>query len=624
MKILFRHIGLKLIIAISIATILIIGAYAYFNVRSQSMLMLDEISRHVDQQSETIKSGTKYAMLSYSPETIHHIIQTIGIQPSIQEIRVLNKDGEIIYSSDTTQIGVMLDKKAEACYTCHASNQPMERLDMSERTRIYQVHPDSSRLFGVINPIYNEPSCWQSDCHVHPADKKVLGVLDMTFDLQEMDDQISLVKLKMVIFALFAIASLGMVLWLFVRIWINKPLQGLVTATHQVASGNLSYTIGNLSYDELGDLAQSFNHMTQKLSEARMQLFQSDKLASLGRLAAGVAHEINNPLTGILTYSSFLLKRAVNQPELQADLEVIVRETKRSREIVKSLLDFARQSVPKKSAADIHEIINRALGLLDNQIGVNHVIVNKKYDPSLPALTADSNQLQQVFTNLIANANDAIGPGGGAITIQTKRTILQPFGSTQIKQALCPKGHELMDHELKIGGAPSIRVRGKSQGAEGYIHIDPVYGKNRNHYGFQVGENESIDVSCSKCNMSLMDASKKCPACGDPIYVLEIPGKGRFEGCLKKGGEWQYWEIIEQEGGREYIEINIEDTGCGIPKENLQKIFEPFYTTKGQKGTGLGLAVIWGIVDNHDGAIFVKSEVGAGATFTVQLPVIKK
>jgi len=624
MKIIFHRIGFKLILAISIATILIIGFSAYFNVRSQNACLLSEITRHVIHQSETIKSGTKYAMLSYSPETIHHIIQTIGKQPNIHDIRVLNKEGEIIYSSDSSQIGFMLDKRAEACYTCHASDKPLERLETSERTRIYQMHPDSSRLLGVINPIYNEPSCWQSDCHVHPKDIKVLGVLDVTFGLQELDDQIRLTKIKMVLFSIFAIFALSGVLWFFVRIWVNKPLRGLVTATHQVASGNLSYTIGNLGQDELGRLAQSFNHMTQKLSEARMQLFQSDKLASLGRLAAGVAHEINNPLTGILTYSSFLLKRTTNQPELQADLEVIVRETKRSREIVKSLLDFARQSVPKKSATDVHEIINRAIGLLDNQIGTNHVIINKKFDPSLPALIADSNQLQQVFTNLIANASDAIGTGGGTITIKTELITLEPYGTTQIKQALCAKGHDLMDHELKIGGSPAIRVRGKSRQAEGYIHIDPVYGKNRNHYGFQVENNESIDVFCSKCNLSLMDVNKKCPVCGDPIYVLEIPGKGRFEGCLKKGGEWQFWETIEQEGGREYIEINITDTGCGIPKENLQKIFEPFYTTKGQKGTGLGLAVIWGIVDNHEGTITVQSEQNVGTTFTVHLPILKK
>ena len=111
------------------------------------------------------------------------------------------------------------------------------------------------------------------------------------------------------------------------RRWIEKPVNELVNATEQVGTGNLNYVIKDLGSDELGLLAKSFNNMTQKLADARLQLFQSDKMASMGRLAAGVAHEINNPLTAVLTYSSFLLKR-VNNPELEEDLKVIVRETK--------------------------------------------------------------------------------------------------------------------------------------------------------------------------------------------------------------------------------------------------------------------------------------------------------
>lgn len=90
-----------------------------------------------------------------------------------------------------------------------------------------------------------------------------------------------------------------------------------------------------------------------------------------------------------------------------------------------------------------------------------------------------------------------------------------------------------------------------------------------------------------------------------------------------KGGEWQYWEAVEKEGQKEYAEITVADEGCGIPQENLGKIFEPFYTTKGQKGTGLGLAVIWGIIDNHNGRITVESEVGKGTVFTIRLPIEK-
>ena len=123
-------------------------------------------------------------------------------------------------------------------------------------------------------------------------------------------------------------------------------------------------------------LARSFNHMTRKISEARLQLVQSDKLASLGRLAAGVAHEINNPLTGVLTYSSMMLKRA-RTPDEQEDLKIIVRETIRCRDIVKSLLDFARQTVPTKRESDINEAILRASSVVERQLSLSRVVVDE-------------------------------------------------------------------------------------------------------------------------------------------------------------------------------------------------------------------------------------------------------
>jgi signal transduction histidine kinase len=185
-----------------------------------------------------------------------------------------------------------------------------------------------------------------------------------------------------------------------------------------------------------------------------MQLFQSDKLASLGRLAAGVAHEINNPLTGVLTYSSFLMRRTQDRPEIQDDLKVIVRETIRCREIVKSLLDFARQSVPKKVEAYVNEIIDRAVHVAKNQLTVHSIQLVKETANELPKVTVDANQIQQVFLNLIVNAVDAIGTRGGTITISSALLHLSPRGITQVRKAQCGKRHSLIDEEVRIGDSP--------------------------------------------------------------------------------------------------------------------------------------------------------------------------
>jgi len=619
----FKKISIKLILPVGIATIIIVMVYAFINVRSQSQILLSGVEQHANQLSETVKSSTKYAMLLNHREHISETIKTIGAQEFIQEIRIFDKEGVSIYSSDTNSIGTMVDKKAEACYVCHAANEPLEHLDISERTRVYRVEPDSTRLLGIINAIYNEKSCWEAACHAHDEKKSVLGVLDITVSLEAIDKQISLAKFKMLIFALVAIAAISGILWFFVWRLIERPVNELVHATKSVADGNLSYTISDMGGDELGMLARSFNNMTNKLSEARKQLFQSDKMASLGKLAAGVAHEINNPLTGILTYSSFLLKRTKDHPEIQEDLAVIVRETKRSREIVKGLLDFARQSIPKKNNVNINELIVKAIKVIDNQLTLSQIQVDKNFDQELPNVIVDANQLVQVFINLAVNAKDAIGKNGGTLTISTSLISLDPFGVTQVKNALCAKGHSLMDNTVKIDGMPTIKVKTNIDRNEGYINVDPVYGKHRNNYGIKLEKNKTIEISCFKCNISLLNKEKKCPDCGAPQYTLEIPGKGQLLGCCRKGCYWQHWEDIEKEGRREFVQIEVRDTGCGIEKDKMNQIFDPFFTTKGQKGTGLGLAVIWGIINNHEGSISVDSEEGKGTTFTVHLPTAR-
>lgn len=498
-------ISYKLIAAVGAVAIVIIGVFAYLILNSHQRQLIAELERSAHQLSETVKNSTKYDMLLNQRESVHRIIETIGMQEGIEKVRIFNKEGTVIFSTDSLDIGRMVNKRAEACYACHAADQPLERLPISERTRIFQAG-SPSRTLGIIDPIYNEPSCWQSDCHAHAPDQKVLGVLDITMSLGLVDRGLKTSQMRLLGFAIVAIAAVSLMIFLLVRGIVLKPLRQIVSATQHVATGDLSYTIQLDKNDEIGELAKSFNDMTRRLSETQRQLYQSDKLASVGRLAAGVAHEINNPLTGVLTYSSFLLKRLDAQPEVKEDLEVIVRETKRCREIVKGLLDFARQSPPEKRPSDMNEIISRAVRILHNQFTLHHIELQETLRPNLPPVNVDANQMQQVLVNLLMNADDAIGEKGGKITITT---------------------------------APA-------------------------------------NSAMSRTNGSL---------------------------------------------AKEYIQIKISDTGCGIPRENLSKIFEPFFTTKGQKGNGLGLAMVWGIIEKHDGEITVESEAGKGTTFNILLPV---
>lgn len=616
----YKRISLKLIIAVSITAIVIISVYSYFNITAQSDAMLAEVERHANQLSETVKNSTRYSMLLNQREHIQEIINTIGKDPAIYDVRVLNKEGEIIYSTKEDEIGKMLDKKAESCYACHAENEPLEKLPIKDRSRIYKLNPGSDRIMGIINPIYNERSCWESDCHAHDRNATVLGVLDVSISLAEVDNQMSINQVRVLLLSVVSITALGFIIGFFVKRWIDKPVRELVKATNEVSIGNLNYAINDLSNDEMGYLGESFNKMIKRLDEVRAQLVQSDKMASLGRLAAGVAHEINNPLTGVLTYSSYLLKRTKENPQMQEDLNVIVRETMRSREIVKGLLDFARQSAPKKSLIDVNEILQRAIAVINNQLKYSKINLEKNLDEKLPRITADANQIQQVFLNLFLNAIDAIGPEGGLLKLKTSHLNLSPKGNVHIKNCVCSKNHNLIDNEYKIGGNDSIRIKIKSENNIGFVHLDPVYGSSGHFFGISFDNDKEVSLNCPVCDISLIDKNETCPLCGGPAYKITIPNQGYIEGCASFKDNWQRWEFVDRDGERKFVEIQVSDSGCGIPQENIGKIFEPFFTTKGQKGTGLGLSIVWGIIDNHNGTIKVTSEVGKGTIFSIKLP----
>ncbi|HEU4401265.1 MAG TPA: ATP-binding protein, partial [Candidatus Polarisedimenticolia bacterium] len=385
--------------------------------------------------------------------------------------------------------------------------------------------------------------------------------------------------------------------------------------------GDLTTTIPVTAGHEIGDLARSFNAMTRRLAETQRQLTQADKLASVGRLAAGVAHEINNPLTGVLTYASFLLQRAGGDPGLKGDLEVIVRETKRCREIVRGLLDFARQTPPRRQPIDLNEVTRRAVAVVMNQLALHHVSLTLDLSETLPPIAADANQIQQVLVNLMLNAAEAIGEEGGGIRVASHQADLPPRGHAPIRKAACPKGCDLLDPERRIGGLPAIRVLRQCAGRESVHYLDPVYGRFNHLTAESCEDGVAAVFSCSRCRASLLVPERRCERCGAPVLSLRGPESEPIEWCTRTGCHWTRWEARDRAGAERVAEILVEDTGAGILPEALPHLFEPFFSTKGTRGTGLGLAVTWGIVEGHGGTIEVASEIGRGSRFIVHLPL---
>jgi two-component system NtrC family sensor kinase len=222
----------------------------------------------------------------------------------------------------------------------------------------------------------------------------------------------------------------------FVTSRITRPLATLGTATEKIAQGDLLYEVPVESEDELGRLASAFNKLTRALSASKLELLsrsadleeanrnlrdaqtklvQTEKLSSLGQLAAGVAHELNNPLTGIMTFAH-LLRKAVTDEAARADLDIIIRETTRCREIIKGILDFSRETSPQQKLCSVNAIIARTLAILEPQWLFHNIRIEKQLDDRLPDIWIDDNQIQQVLMNISLNAAEAMN-GQGTLTV---------------------------------------------------------------------------------------------------------------------------------------------------------------------------------------------------------------
>jgi two-component system, NtrC family, sensor kinase len=504
--------------AVALATI---AAFFFAEIAVQRHL-LSQVVAESDLLSHTIGNALHRAMLQDRRPDAYLIMQDIGRQTGIEMVRMMDGDGRITFSTDRAEIGKAVDRQAEACVACHAAGEPLHRLELESRSRVFTM--GKHRVLGIVTPLYNEGSCATAACHAHPADRKVLGVIDVGVSLARLDAETNGFRVRSLLAAALAAAVLGALLWGFTRHHVVRPVAALVQATRRVTRDQLELEIPVTWSGELGILATAFNEMTRSLRAtmamldsvmhglereveertaalraAQDQLVRTEKLSSLGKLSASIAHEINNPLAGILTFAKLIVRTLEQGPpddatrkNLVKHLHLVERETERCSAIVRNLLDFARERPLALKDTNVHAVLDEAIQLLGNQIQIQGVVLEKRLAP-VPVVDGDFGQLRQAFVNVIMNACEAMARGGRLVV----------------------------------------------------------------------------------------------------------------ETALVEDGKW--------------VEIAFQDTGPGIPPDHLSKIFDPFFTTK-ERGTGLGLSVVYGIVERHGGKVELTTEVGKGTRVMVRLP----
>jgi two-component system NtrC family sensor kinase len=441
-------LSLKLIICLigSMAIIFFVLGYQSLQIHKRNLEDMSNVM--ADRISNTIKDSTHYSMLQNHRDEVYHIISTIGKKPGIKKIRIFNKEGKISFSTDSTEVNRFVNKKAESCYMCHAQQQPLSHLNRPDRARTY-FGPGNERIMGFINPIENEPSCSIAACHAHPPDKKLLGVLDVSLSLANVDQTIAEGQNRMIGHFLKATLIVSVVFALLIWIVIYRPVNELIRGTKHLAAGDLDHKIEISSRDEIGELAESFNNMTTKLKKAHSeltdwgrtlenrveektaelkraneQMIQVERMASIGKLASIVAHEINNPLAGILTYSKVLLKRiagtaTVDPERMKQELEMIAGESARCGEIVKNLLQFARQASPNLKAHDLNGLIQQSIRLVQHKMDLMNLETTTKFEEPGPVVVCDEQQIKQALVALLINACEAMRPGEGILEVET-------------------------------------------------------------------------------------------------------------------------------------------------------------------------------------------------------------
>jgi len=444
-----KSLATKLTACVVGSMALLLGLYGYWHLRLWRQSQQEMVFQSADRTSDIIWRSIRYSMLRNQREEVFHIINTIGHEAGIRRIRIFNQQGQITFSTDPQEVGQFVDKKAEACYACHAQAQPLTRLNRPDRLRIYKA-ADGTRILGLIRPIENEPDCSNAACHSHAAGNQVLGVLDTNLSLASVDQAVAKNQRQIAVFTVASIILLSLISAGLIRMTVHNPVRHLTEGTRHVAEGELDYSLPVASSDELGSLAASFNRMTEQLKKAREEnqewtrtlearvqektgelerayhrLIQSEKMASLGKLAAVVAHEVNNPLAGILTYSK-LVSRLVDKglddearrKEAKTDLQEIETESRRCGTIVKNLLSFARQAPLNPQKNDLAAVVERCLLLVGHQCDLQQVDLECHLDPRMPSIYCDAGQIQQVLLALLINAAEAM-PEGGRLKVET-------------------------------------------------------------------------------------------------------------------------------------------------------------------------------------------------------------
>jgi two-component system NtrC family sensor kinase len=487
-------LGTKLTLYLSLIIIIALSGYGYYHIMSRRDILIRKMKIEVRSIGQTLKVALEKVSLTREMEYVQDLIDAVEEDEKILGIIVYHSRKGLIFHSRS--LGDGLDPYLELIKKSIQEDLPQEEFGFYKKVPI----------FSYAFPLKDKHG-------------KNIGGVSILQHTSFMEEDIQKAKWSIFVMILLVIGGTVTLVLIVTRKWITIPISQLMDGIKRMSKGELSTRIDLKRGDELSELAQAFNQMAVNLKEAQDRIIQdgeaklelernlrqSEKLAIVGQLASGLAHEIGTPLN-IISGRTELTKRRLDDKELiQKNLDIIAQQTERITKIIQQLLGFVRKKKPDQKSLKMDTLLETILDFLDHQIQKQNVSVVREISDDLPPVMGDPDQLQQVFLNLVLNAIQSMPEGG--------------------------------------------------------------------------------------------------------ILRLSVSSK------------WISKEGLEN-GQRQYVVVSVIDTGLGMEKEVVQNIFNPFFTTK-DTGTGLGLMVSQGIVQDHEGWIEVESDLGKGSIFKVYLPTLQ-
>jgi two-component system, NtrC family, sensor kinase len=432
-----------------------LGGLAWIMINLYESDLRDHILLNGTQVTDLLIRSTQHSMLRNDKGEVQEILFAVGTDPGIEGLRIINKSGEVTFATSQAEIGQRLDLVNEDCRLCHDHNGLATAVGQQGHAHHIYTKPDGERVLSLSTVIRNSRQCSDASCHAHPSSLRVLGVMETDMSLAGADRSYRQVRAQFLTFSLIAVLAVALVSGAFIWLSVRRPAKRLIEGMELASAGSLDWRLDARSNDELGQVARAFNAMMEELARARKEITEwsgtlelkvkektadlerahrnmvaVEKLASLGNLSASVAHEINNPLEGILTFAKLSIRKIQKlqlPPEiggpLCSDLELVAEEAQRCGAIVKNLLVFSRQTPVSFRTTSLSDIFNRCGLLLTHYAREHDVSLSIRSAPD-DALDCDPGQIQQVLLVLMVNGIEAMsvrnaGPISAELTVES-------------------------------------------------------------------------------------------------------------------------------------------------------------------------------------------------------------